>query len=87
MTNEERPIMQSDYERIYALLHAYDLKLTGSEEEPLWQILRRLHEEHLPSQPVPLDDLIAERGPVSLPAGPVSLRSRRRAPRASRACW
>ncbi|GAA2228651.1 MULTISPECIES: hypothetical protein [Streptomyces] len=62
MTMEERPIGRHDYERIYALITAYDLKVNGGEDEPLWKLLRSLHEDYLADRPVPLDDLIGDRG-------------------------
>ncbi|MFJ4924069.1 hypothetical protein [Streptomyces sp. NPDC088736] len=62
MSQEERPFIRADYERIYALLCAYDLKVTGDDEAPMWEVLRRVHEDTLQSNPVPLDDLVGERG-------------------------
>ncbi|MEU8952078.1 hypothetical protein [Streptomyces sp. NPDC048489] len=58
----QRPLTRADYERVYALLCAYDLKATGDDEAPLWEILRRVHEDTLQSDPVALDNLVGDRG-------------------------
>ncbi|MEU1425261.1 hypothetical protein [Kitasatospora sp. NPDC005751] len=59
---DERLIDRSDYQRIYAILHALQLKAVDKDERPLWEILREHHEDYLHSDsPVPLDDLVGDR--------------------------
>ncbi|MGY0466957.1 hypothetical protein ACW14Y_42860 (plasmid) [Kitasatospora sp. cg17-2] len=62
MPADERPIDRSDYQRIYAILHALQLKAMENDDRPLWEILRELHEDYLHADaPVPLDDLVGDR--------------------------
>ncbi|MFE2174417.1 hypothetical protein [Kitasatospora sp. NPDC059462] len=63
MAEDRRPINNSDFERIYAVLHALRAKaFEGDEDRPVWEILHELHEEYVEGRPVPLDDLIGDEG-------------------------
>lgn len=62
MDRTERPITADDFKRIHALLYAYHLKEMDGDEEALWEVLYRFHEDQVHPEVVPLDSLVGEEG-------------------------
>lgn len=60
MSDERRPLDRNDYERVYAVLHALQLKAVHGEDRELWDILRDLHQENVGGGRVTPDDLIGD---------------------------
>ena len=61
MTSKERPISRTDYERVYILLQAHQVRDVAN-GEALWEVLHRIHQDELNGRLLDPAEVVGDEG-------------------------